>query len=203
MADDVAGNNGAATATAPSTVRKLDGSEPAELAGLAAVFEDLQYVLRCCEHLVSALAPPQPDPALVEALWTGALIGYVRCFSGRAGVLTDGDLGRLELDGDVREFHGMIKKLRDHYASRHVNPRESFTIGAAQGDNGRPTGVAVVSAPRPLVDDTTVRLLGRVAYALSALVDSRMQETQSRVLATAGKLSPEKLNKLPLVHLST
>ena len=97
----------------------------------------------------------------------------------------------------------MIKKLRDHYASRHVNPRESFTIGAAQGDDGRPTGVAVVSAPRPLVDDTTVRLLGRVAYALSALVDSRMQETQSRVLATAGQLSPEKLNKLPLVHLST
>jgi hypothetical protein len=61
----------------------------------------------------------------------------------------------------------------------------------------------VVSAPRPLVDDTTVRLLGRVAYALSALVDSRMQETQSRVLAKAGKLSPEKLDNLPLVHLST
>jgi hypothetical protein len=48
-----------------------------------------------------------------------------------------------------------------------------------------------------------VRLLGRVAYALSALVDSRMQETQSQVLASAGKLSLEKLNKLPLVHLST
>lgn len=203
MADDVAGGNGTATATAPSTVRRLDGSESTELAGLAAVFEDLQYVLRCCEHLVSALAAPRPDPALVEALWTGALIGYVRCFSGRAGLLTEDDLGRLELDGDVGEFHGMIKKLRDHYASRHVNPRESFTIGAAQANDGRPTGVAVVSAPRPLVDDTTVRLLGRVAYALSGLVDGRMQEAQSRVLASAGKLSPAQLSALPLVHLST
>jgi hypothetical protein len=203
MADDVAGSTGAATATAPSTVRKLDGPESAQLADLAAVFEDLQYVLRCCEHLVSALTTPQPDPALIEALWTGALIGYVRCFSGRAGVLTEGDLGRLELDGDVREFHGMIKKLRDHYASRHVNPRESFTIGAAQANDGRPTGVAVVSAQRPLVDDTTVRLLGRVAYALSGQVDSRMQETQSRVLAAAGTLSPTQLAKLPLVHLTT
>ena len=202
MADDVAGNNGAATATPPSTVRKLDGSEPAELAGLAAVFEDLQYVLRCCEHLVSALAPPQPDPALVEALWTGALIGYVRCFSGRAGVLTDDDLGRLELDGDVREFHGMIKKLRDHYASRHVNPRESFTIGVAQSNDGKPTGVAVVSTPRPLVDDTTVRLLGRVAYALSGLLDTRIQKTQNDVLGAAGKLSPNDLSSLPVVHLS-
>ncbi len=96
----------------------------------------------------------------------------------------------------------MVKKLRDHYASRHVNPRESFTIGAAQSNEGRPTGVAVVSAPRPLVDDTTVRLLGRVAYALSALVDARMQETQSRVLAAAGTLTPAQLAALPLVHLS-
>jgi hypothetical protein len=192
--------NGAVTT--PSAVRRLDGAEATKLAGLAAVFEDLQYVLRCCEHLVTALATPQPDPALVEALWTGALIGYVRCFSGRAGVLSDDDLGKLELDGDVREFHGMVKKLRDHYASRHVNPRESFTIGAAQSNDGRPTGVAVVSAPRPLVDDTTVRLLGRVAYALSGLVDARMQERQAAVLAEAAALTPVQLAKLPLVHLS-
>jgi hypothetical protein len=193
--------NGAVTT--PSTVRRLDGAEAAELAGLAAVFEDLQYVLRCCEHLVAALARPEPDTALVEALWTGALIGYVRAFSGRAAVLSDDDLGKLELDGDVREFHGMVKKLRDHYASRHVNPRESFTIGAAQSNEGRPTGVAIVSAPRPLVDDTTVRLLGRVAYALSGLVDARMQETQARVLAAAGALTPAQLAALPLVHLSS
>ena len=153
---------------APSTVRRFEGAEAGELAAQAAVFEDLQYVLRCCEHLVTALAPPQPDTAFVEALWTGALVGYVRCFSGRQAVLTEADLKELQLDGDVTEFHDMIKKLRDHYASRHLNPRESFTIGVAQSNDGKPTGVAVVSTPRPLVDDTTVRLLGRVAYALSA-----------------------------------
>ena len=146
---------------APSTVRKFEGAEAGELAAQAAVFEDLQYVLRCCEHLVTALAPPQPDAAFVEALWTGALVGYVRCFSGRQAVLTEADLKELQLDGDVTEFHDMIKKLRDHYASRHLNPRESFTIGVAQSNDGKPTGVAVVSTPRPLVDDTTVRLLGR------------------------------------------
>ena len=72
----------------------------------------------------------------------------------------------------------MVKKLRDHYASRHLNPREAFTIGAAQANDGGPTGVAVVSTPRPLVDDVTVRLLGRVAYALSGLLDKRMQQSQ-------------------------
>ena len=125
---------------APSTVRRFEGAEAAELATQAAVFEDLQYVLRCCEHLVTALAPPQPDTAFVEALWTGALVGYVRCFSGRQAVLTEADLKELQLDGDVTEFHDMIKKLRDHYASRHLNPRESFTIGVAQSNDGRPHG---------------------------------------------------------------
>lgn len=206
--DDTSGTNGA-TATAPSTVRRLDSPEAAELAGLAAVFEDLQYVLRCCEHLVTALNSPDSGPvrvdtdtALVEALWTGALIGYVRCFSGRAAVLSDDDLGKLELDGEIADFHGMVKKLRDHYASRHVNPREAFTIGAAQSNDGRPQGIAVISTPRPIVDDTTVRLLGRVAYALSGLVDARMQETQNRVLGAAAKLTPVELGELPLVHLA-
>ena len=106
-------------------------------------------MLRCCEHLVTALAPPQPDLAFVEALWTGALVGYVRCFSGRQAVLTEADLKELQLDGDVTEFHDMIKKLRDHYASRHLNPRESFTIGVAQSNDGTPQGVAVISTPRP------------------------------------------------------
>jgi hypothetical protein len=96
----------------------------------------------------------------------------------------------------------MVKKLRDHYASRHVNPRESFTVGAAQANDGRPTGIAVVSTPRPLVDETTVRLLGRVAYALSGLLDKRMQECQQRVLAAAAELSPMALSRLPVVHLA-
>ncbi len=187
----------------PRTVRRVDLPAAAELAGLAAVFEDLQYVLRCCEHLVGALGGRgEPDPALAEALWTGALVGYARCFSPRGAVLTEADLGELGLEGEVSQFHGMATKLRDHLASRHVNPREAFTIGVAQTNDGTPTGVAVVSSPRPLVDEATVRMLGRIAYGLSGLVDARMQERQQQVLDAAGALSPGELARLPLVHLS-
>ncbi len=197
--------------TAPNAVRKLAAPESDELATLAAVFEDLQYVLRCCEHLVTALGGPDSGPvqvdtddALVEALWTGALIGYVRCFSGRIGVLTDDDVKDMELPGELSaaDLHAMLKKLRDHYASRHVNPREAFTIGAAQSNDGDLMGVAVVSAPRPIVDDTTVRLLGRVAYSLSGLIDGRMQEAQNKVLGLAREMSKLQLSSLPLVHLA-
>lgn len=194
---------------APSTVRGIDTPESGELAQLASVFEDLQYVLRCCEHLVTALGTPESgpvrvdaDPALVEALWTGALIGYVRCFSGRTKTLTTDDLKSLDLDGDVTGFHDMVTKLRDHYASRHLNPRESYSIGVAQANDGTPQGVAVVSTPRPLVDETTVRLLGRVAYALSALIDARMKKAQNDVLGVAQNMTAAELAALPLVHLS-
>lgn len=194
---------------APTTVRRIDIPESGELAQLAGVFDDLQYVLRCCEHLVTALGGPdagpvqvESDPALVEALWSGAVTGYVRCFSGRTKTLTKDDLDGLELEGDVSGFHDMVTKLRDHYVSRHVNPRESYTVGVAQSNDGEPRGVAVVSTPSPLVDATTVRLLGRVAYALSGLVDARMQKSQNDVLGVAHGMTPAQLSELPIVHLA-
>ena len=195
----VAGGDGV---TGPDAVRRLEGDEAAELAGLAAVFDDLQYALRCCEHLVGALARQDADAALVEALWTGALIAYARCFSVRNKVLSEADLDELELDGDVTGFHRALLRLRDHYASRHVDPRESFTIGVAQKNNGTAAGVAVVGAQQPGVDDTTVRQLGRLAYGLSGLVDARIQQAQQRVHLVAQGLDARRLAALPLVDVN-
>jgi hypothetical protein len=188
-------------AGAPDVVRRLDGTEAGELAGLAAVFDDLQYALRCCEHLVGALARPDADAALVEALLTGALLAYARAFSARSTVLSDDDLAELKLDGDVAGFHRALLRLRDHYASRHVNPRETFTIGVVQRDNGTAAGVAVVGAPQPRVDDTTVRQLGRIAYGLSGLVDARMQAAQQRVHVVAQGLDAGRIAALPRVDV--
>ena len=186
----------------PSAVRRLDGSEAVDLAALAAVFDDLQYALRCCEHLVGVLARPDADPVLVEALWTGALVAYARCFSGRTKVLTDDDLPELKLDGDVAGFHCAVLRLRDHYASRHANPRETYTVGVAQKNDGTAAGVAVIGAPQPGVDDTTVRQLGRVAYGLSGLVDARMQAAQQRVHLVAQGLDARRLAALPVVDVT-
>ena len=197
------GTPAADTADAPvNAVRRLDGGEATELGALAAVFDDLQYALRCCEHLVGVLARPDADAVLVEALWTGALVAYTRCFSGRTKILGEDDLAELKLDGDVAGFHRALVKLRDFYASRHVNPRESFTVGVAQKNNGTAAGVAVVGAPQPRVDDTTVRQLGRIAYGLSGLVDARMQAAQQQVHVVAQGLDAARLAALPLMDVS-
>ena len=74
-------------------------------------------------------------------------------------MLTDDDLTALELDGDVVGFHKALLRLRDYYVSRHVNPRESYTIGVAQKNNGSAAGGGRRRAAGG-VDDTTVRQLG-------------------------------------------
>jgi len=194
-----------APAAPPTSVRRLDTAGARELAGLAAVLDDLQYALRCCEQLVAQVGRRGgPDPVLVEALWTGALLAYARCFTPRDALLSTADLDAVESEkeGQFRRVHEVLLKLRDHFASRHVNPREAFTIGAAQANDGTPTGIAVVSAPRPPVEEPTVRMLGRVAYLLAGRVDARMQDRQRGVLDEAAGMSSAELGKLPLVHLS-
>ena len=46
------------------------------------------------------------------------------------------------------------------------------------------------------------RLLGRICYGLSGLVDAKMQQAQSDVLAAAAQMTPAQLAALPLVHLA-
>ncbi|MDP9496209.1 MAG: hypothetical protein M3P46_00785 [Actinomycetota bacterium] len=170
--------------------------------------DDVHHVLACCERLVTALAPPRvapagghPDAALVEALWTSALLAYARAFAPRAGVLTTTDLEALGLPGDVLGFHDLLLRLREQYGSVDANPRESCSVGVVEGDDGIPVGVAVMAAPLPLVDQEAARQLGRLAYALNGRVDGRMEEVQARVLHRARELTQEELAALPLVRV--
>ena len=46
----------------PAVVRRLDSTAAMAMADLAAIFEDLQTTLRCCERLVSELASGEAEP---------------------------------------------------------------------------------------------------------------------------------------------
>jgi hypothetical protein len=194
---------GASQNAVPQVVRRISTPDSSELARLAEIFGDLQFVLRCCELLVGQLAlpPERSDEAAIEALWIGALVAYVRCFSGQTRGLKDADVDALELEGEVGEFHKQLRRLRDHYASRHVNPREKITIGVAQGTDGKAEGVAITSAPRPPVDEVIARQTGQLALALTRLVEERMGKLQEKVFKDAQAMSPNLLSALPLIEL--
>ncbi len=192
------------TTDQPTAVRRLDTPTAKELTDLAAIFDDLQTVLRCCERLVSEVTADEPDDLLIEALWTSAVLSYSRCFAhGRSGnALTEQDLTQTQLQGEVLQWHKVLRQMRHHYADPADNPRERFSVGAVRGSDGRPQGIAITSTRQPRLDDVTVRQTGALAYALSQLVDQRITEHQQRVSAAAQAMSEGDLDELPLIDLT-
>lgn len=190
----------------PATVRALDTPAAQALADLAAIFDELQTVLRCCERLATELTDTssEPDDLVLEAVWTTAVLSYTRCFTtGRRGTgLTDDDVTNTRLQGEVLEWHKVLRQLRTHYADPARNPRERFTVGAAQDSHGRANGIAITSTRQPRLDDVTVRQTGALAYELGRLVDQRIGEQQEQVLTHANTMSKADLDRLPLIDVT-
>lgn len=188
----------------PAVVRRLTSPAALALADLAALFEDLQTVLRCCERLVSELEADEPDDLALEAYWTTALLSYARCFSAgpRGTGLTDEDVTGTGLAGDVLGWHKALLQLRDRCADPVVNPRESFSVGASQDRTGHAEGIAVASTRQPGVDEVSVRQTGAVAYALSRLVDERLTAQQGVVFTAVAAMARPALDRLGLLHLT-
>lgn len=184
------------TTGTPTVVRRLDSPAARVLVELAGTFEDLQTVLKCCERLVEALAGPQDD-VLVEALWTTAMLSYARSFAPEKGSgLTEEDLGATELEGDLVEWHQLLLRLRHHHADPVINPREIFSVGVAQDAQGAASGVALTSARQPSVDDLTVRQTGAIAYALSRLVNERIETGQKELFEDVRGMARSELDEL-------
>lgn len=206
-AEGAAGSGPTASAPAapPAVVRRLRSPAALALADLAALFEDLQTVLRCCERLITVLdATTEPDDLALEAYWTTAMLSYARCFAaGERGTgLTEDDVTATGLAGDVLGWHRTLLQLRDRYGDPTVNPRESFSVGAAQDRSGHAEGIAVASSRQPSVDELTVRQTGAVAYALSRLVDERLVAQQGVVFTAVAAMARPALDVLPLLHLA-
>ena len=105
-------------------------------------------------------------------------------------------------DGDVLEWHEVLMRLRDHYSDPSSNPRERFTVAVTQDAEGSASGVAITSARQPLVDDLTVRQTGAIAYALSGLVNERIEEQQQVVSTELEATSRSDLEKLDRVEIA-
>lgn len=193
------------TDTAPASpavaLRLLDNEIATTLFHLSAVHEDLQTVLQCCERLVSALKPVEdpPDDILIEAVWTTALLSYSRSFtSGHVGAtLTEADLAATKLKGDVLGWHKVLLKLRDHYASPIVNPRELFSVGVAQDVDGAASHIAITGERQPLVVDLAIRQTGTIALALSDMVSGRITVEQEKAFGRVKDMPSAELDKLP------
>ncbi len=189
----------ATTTRQPGTVRHLDTPAANALADLASMLDDLRTVIYCCERLVAELG--SPDPVVVESVWVTAVRSYGRCFTdaGRGMALTEDDVTGTSLQGEVLEWHRLLRRLDEHYRSY---PHGQLSVGAAVDPDGHATGIAITSVDQPPPDDRTVRQTGAMAYELSQLVERRMADQQERVLTAAKALSTTELARLPLIDIA-
>lgn len=196
------------TASAPTSIRRLDTGDAARLARLVMAYDGLQTVLGCCERLMSLLGDEgEPaDEVAVEALWTLVLLSYARAFADGEGgpALVSGDLATAEEDRDeVLRWHQLMLHLRDHHADASGSPRESYTVGVAQdASSGEVNAVAVTSVRTPLVDPAAVRRAGATAFRLCAVLDERIGPLQKGILAEMRDIPREELERLDLVEVA-
>jgi hypothetical protein len=179
--------------------RELTSPAALRLADLAAVFDDLQFVLGCCERLLRELArDDQGDPVVVEALWAAALNAYARCFRDgtRKAGLTVEDLPETGLQGDLVQWHEMLGTLRNFLVAKAANPREAFSVGVSAPEGGAAEGIVVTSVSHPQVDETTVRQTGRIAFELGQLVDRRITDQQKAVFTEVKDMPAQRLSRL-------
>lgn len=191
---------------AATVVRRLDSPSSATLAGHLEVLDELQTVLRCCERLVGELASPtEGTDVVVEALWTTALLSYARCFAERDNqtALSEADVAATQPDGDLLPWHRALLALRGHYADPRTDPREQFSVGAVQDEEGRAGGVAVTSSRQPQVNDLTVRQTGAIVFALTEVVDRRIEQQQATVLDELRAMDRAELDNLDPMEVLT
>lgn len=182
------------------TARQLGSPAALALADLAAIFDDLQFVLGCCERLVAELGRGAArDEVVIEALWVAALNAYARCFrAGDRGMgLSVADLKDTGLKGDLVEWHALLGRLRGFLIEGATNPRETFSVGASQSAEGKVDGIVITSVTQPRVDETTVRQTGRLAFELSKVLDERIKKHQQTVFTAAQGLPADTLNGYP------
>ena len=74
-------------------------------------------------------------------------------------------------------------------------------MGVTQDAAGAASGVAITSVRQPLVDDLTVRQTGAIAYALSGLVNARIEAQQQKVFEELKLRSRVYLDKLERLDL--
>lgn len=191
---------------APPVIRQLSTGAARHLAALAAVFDELQTALHCCELLLPAGARESraTDPIEREALWTTALLSYARCFATGAGTarLTDREVSSTPLQGEVIQWHKMLLRLCARFADGEHSPRGQFSVGAATGAEGEVQAITITSTDPGVLDEQTIRQTGALALELSKLLDARIESQQQQLLDETAKLARDRLQALPLISIS-
>lgn len=172
-------------------VAGVDCEEAKKLADLASIHQDLIFVSRSLKRLLQLLKEGSKNELLIQALWSVALVAYVRCFSeGRRSNLSE-DVFK-DIAG-ATETHRFYKNLRDKHIAHSVNPFEQVFVGLVLSPQDSPKrevlGVSTLSQKLISTSIEGVETLLKLVSVAGREVVKRAKD-QERMVLQKGKEVP-------------
>ena len=181
-------------------VVKFKSDSAARLAVLATVDADLECVVSCCERM-QGLRDAEQDSVLLRAMWTAALVAYVRAIwdPRREWLRSRFEQRIAEFEGEPLDLHAWLKDMRDKHVAHDVNPFSEFLVGlilppetVAEGDvQGVATFGRIFIGSAEQAKD-----ISAIARALRSVVSTLYDQVRHDVQAEASAIGLPKLRKL-------
>lgn len=181
-------------------VAALKSDKATEMADYHAITQDLGFVMQCCTKLLGLLEEPKQDGPLIRALYTAALVAYVRCFS--TGVRSSKVNPEIfaSIEGALQR-HQSIKDMRDKHIAHSVNAFEDTSIGAMLSNptTGQKMVVGTIVLTGSRVSDSAegIKQIGSLAKIAFESAKARFDALQIEVLAEARALNIDELYARP------
>lgn len=182
-----------------------ESDEADRLATIVSTQVDLAFVESCCKKLLDL---EEEEGVLKRALWSAALIAYVRCiWDGRRRWLHDMIKERIaELPGEPLVFHQWIKDMRDKNIAHSVNAFEEAQIGLLLPLEDAPEeevqGVCVFTLSMVSGGTQDIENLMRVTQVLLPFLQEEKERTEGRITEEVADTSLQELRAHPMLRLT-
>ena len=118
---------------APIVIHESEAAD--RLATLAATQAGMVFVEACCRKLLDPEGDASGASVLQRALWSAALVAYVRCTwdlrrdpkTKWVHEMIKGKIG--EIPGDSLKFHQFVLDMRNKFVAHNVNAFDDFQVG--------------------------------------------------------------------------
>jgi hypothetical protein len=178
---------------------EIDFPEARLLAEYGGVLHDLGFVVDAAKRLVAMMRDKENDPVANTALYTAALVTYIRCFTSGKRIPLAPEIFK-DLPGEPLVVHQQLKDTRDKHVAHSVNAFELTRAGALVGST-EVLGVGAFVMNRSSDDEQGVEQLGRLAHFARLHLQQKYKELEQVVLDKARQIDIKDLSARPPIKL--
>lgn len=172
-----------------------------DLAGIAGVVNDLSFAADAVARLLAIPEKARDDNTLTRALWSSALIAYIRCFSEGVRYSLKPTIFSATPGADVA--HEFFRNLRNKHIAHPVNAFEGCGVGLlVSPDTMEVSGVGELLLFQITPSEQNLKVFQSLTQHALQSANAECQRLRSVVIAEGRKLSKQELRNLKPLRLT-